>query len=59
MKKMEEEVIPAFLKYMNTLLKENGGDFFVGDKVGILLCVLYVQWVKWQVKCVLHGVDVQ
>ena len=35
MKKVEEEVIPPFLKYMNTLLKENGGEFFVGDKVSV------------------------
>ena len=41
MKKMEEEVIPAFLKYMNTLLKENGGEYFVGDKVSIYTCTAF------------------
>ena len=33
MKKVEDEVLPTFFKYMDTMLKDNGGNFFVGEKV--------------------------
>ena len=32
-KKLEEEVAPWFLTYMDNMLRDNGGNFFVGDKV--------------------------
>jgi len=34
-KKLEEETIPKYLKKLESMLIENGGEYFVGKKVGL------------------------